>query len=118
MIGSYAWLALGTPRPSMLWVLYLNVLVTCAAIFGLRGVYFALFREAAVPLPATGTAVGLVSVIGYTPDIFVNLVAGWFLDRNPGVDGHQQFFTFLAAASTIGLVATLAFRRSPPRRSP
>jgi sugar phosphate permease len=112
MIGSYAWLALAVPRPSMLWVLYLNVLVTCAAVFGLRGVYFALFQEAAVPLAATGTAVGLVSVIGYTPDIFVNLVGGWLLDRSPGVEGHQHFFMFLLASSTIGLVATLAFRRT------
>ena len=112
MVGSYAWLALAVPRPSALWVLYLNVLVTCVAVFGLRGVYFALFQEAAVPLAATGTAVGLVSVIGYTPDIFVNLVGGWLLDRTPGVRGHQHFFTFLLVAATVGLVATLAFRRS------
>lgn len=111
MIGSYAWLALATPRPSIPWVLYLNVLVTCAAIFGLRGVYFALFQEAAVPLAATGTAVGLVSVIGYTPDIFVNLVGGWLLDRSPGTEGHQHFFMFLLATAAVGLLATLAFRR-------
>lgn len=118
MVGSYAWLAFAMPRPSVLWVLYLNVLITCAAIFGLRGVYFALFQEAAVPLAATGTAVGLVSLIGYTPDIFVNLVAGWLLDRTPGVEGHQHFFTFLLATSAIGLVAALAFRRLPSSRAP
>ena len=117
MLGSYAWLAMETPPPSMLWFLYLNVLVTCAAIFGLRGVYFALFQEAAVPIAATGTAVGLVSVIGYTPDIFVNLVAGWLLDRTPGVEGHQHFFGFLMASSALGLLAALAFRRSPPPAS-
>ena len=117
MLGSYAWLAMETPPPSMLWFLYLNVLVTCAAIFGLRGVYFALFQEAAVPIAATGTAVGLVSVIGYTPDIFVNLVAGWLLDRTPGVEGHQHFFGFLMASSALGLLAALAFRRSPPPSS-
>lgn len=112
LVGSYAWLALATPRPSTTWVLYLNVLVTCTAIFGLRGVYFALFHEAEVPLHATGTAVGIVSVIGYTPDIFVNVVAGWLLDRSPGVLGHQHFFIFLTASAAIGLVATLAFRRT------
>lgn len=113
MVASYAWLALAAPRPSALWVLYLNVLVTCAAIFGLRGVYFALFQEAAVPLTATGTAVGLVSVIGYTPDIFVNLVAGLLLDQSPGVRGHQHFFTFLMLVAAVGLFAAIAFRRAP-----
>jgi len=110
LIGSYTWLALALPRPDMIWVLYANVLLTCVAVFGLRGVYFALFQEASVPLAATGTAVGLVSFIGYTPDIFVNLVAGWLLDRSPGIAGHQHFFSFLAASAAIGLLASAAFR--------
>jgi nitrate/nitrite transporter NarK len=112
LVGSYAWLTLATPKPSAAWVLYVNVLFTCLAVFGLRGVYFALFQEASVPLAATGTAVGLVSVIGYTPDIFVNLVAGVLLDRSPGIAGHQQFFLFLGLFAFLGLLASLAFRRS------
>lgn len=115
LCGSYAWLAVGVPRPSGLWVLYLNVLVTCAAIFALRGVYFALFEEAAVPIAATGTAVGLVSVVGYTPDVFVNLVAGVLLDRSPGLAGHQHFFAFLGASAAVGFAATSWFRRLTPR---
>lgn len=111
LVGSYAWFAVALPRPSVTWVLYANVLVTCAAIFGLRGVYFALFQEASLPLAVTGTAVGLVSVIGYTPDVFVNLVAGWFLDHSPGVAGHQHFFAFLGAFAALGLLASVAFQR-------
>lgn len=111
LVGSYAWLAFAVPRPSAPWVLYMNVLVTCLAVFGLRGVYFALFQEASVPLAATGTAVGLVSVIGYTPDIFVNLVAGWLLDHSPGVTGHQHFFIFLGMFAILGLLASVAFGR-------
>lgn len=111
LVGAYLWLALLTPQPSALWVLYLNVLATCVAIFGLRGVYFALFEEAKVPLAATGTAVGLVSVIGYTPDIFVNLVAGVLLDRSPGVAGHQHFFVFLALSAAVGFLSSWRFGR-------
>lgn len=112
LVASYAWFALASPGPSMVWALYLNVLISCAAVFGLRGVYFALFQEASVPLPATGTAVGLVSVLGYTPDVFVNLVAGWLLDRSPGIAGHRHFFTFLGIFALTGLIATVAFRRA------
>jgi sugar phosphate permease len=110
LVGSYAWLALEVPTSATIWVLHLNVLLTCVGIFALRGVYFALFQEAAVPIGATGTAVGLVSVIGYTPDIFVNLVGGWLLDRRPGIEGHQHFFLFLAVSAAVGLIAALAFR--------
>jgi len=110
MIASYSWFGLTEPVPSTPWVLYANVLVTCAAVFGLRGIYFALFEEGSVPIEATGTAVGLVSVIGYTPDVFVALTAGWLLDRSPGVTGHQHFFLFLGAFAAIGLLASLLFR--------
>jgi sugar phosphate permease len=117
MVASYLWFALAEPLPSTRWVLYANVLVSCAAVFGLRGVYFALFEEGSVPIDATGTAVGLVSVIGYTPDVFVALVGGWLLDRSPGVTGHQHFFLFLCAFAVLGLIASLRFgsaQASPP----
>ncbi len=110
MIASYLWFGLTDPVPATPWVLYANVLVSCAAVFGLRGVYFALFEEGSVPLETTGTAVGLVSVIGYTPDVFVALAGGWLLDRSPGIPGHQHFFLFLSAFAATGFVASLRFR--------
>jgi nitrate/nitrite transporter NarK len=109
LIGCDLYFAMATPVPSATWILFANVAVTCTAMFGLRGIYFALFQEASVPMAATGTAVGLVSLVGYTPDIFVALVAGILVDRTPGIGGHQHFFWFLTAFAVIGLFATLAF---------
>ena len=79
--------------------------------FGLRGLYFALFEEARVPVALTGTAVGFVSVVGYTPDIFVAYVAGVLIDRSPGIVGHQHFFWFLSAFALIGVVASYTLMR-------
>lgn len=109
LLAADLYFALSLPGPR--WILYGNVLVTCAAMFGLRGVYFAVFAEAQVPWRATGTAVGVVSVIGYTPDIFVAWVAGLLLDGAPGLAGHQRFFWFLASFSLVGVLATLAFMK-------
>jgi dimethylglycine dehydrogenase len=103
--------ALTTPIPGAAWVLLGNTLLACTAIFGLRGLYFALFEEARVPAAVTGTAVGLVSVIGFTPDIFVSYVGGLLLDRSPGLAGHQHFFFFLAAFAAIGVIASFALMR-------
>jgi sugar phosphate permease len=111
MLGADSFFALTEPAPSAPWVLIGNVLLTCIAIYALRGVYFALFEEASVPTSVTGTAVGLVSVIGYTPDIFVSLVGGMLLDASPGVAGHQQFYLFMAAFAALGLLAAVAFER-------
>ena len=112
---TYVAFALGDIGPNVLWALWANIVVVCAAIFGLRGVYFALFEEASVPPAFTGTATGLVSVIGYTPDIFVAPIAGYLLDASPGVAGHQQLFGVLAGFVAVGFVACLAFSRVRPR---
>jgi MFS family permease len=89
--------------------LTLAVLGACVAVYALRGVYFALFRDAAVPVAYTGTAVGIVSVVGYTPDVFFGPLMGWVLDRRPGAAGHADLFLLLAGFAVVGLLATLGF---------
>ena len=98
--------ALGT-----LSMIMLNTLVTGIAIFGLRGLYFGLLEEGQIPLAITGTAVGLVSVIGYTPDVFIAAVAGYLIDQSPGLSGFQHLFTLLLGFSVIGAVAAILFDR-------
>ena len=98
------------------WLLLGNVVVTCAAMFGLRGLYFALFGEAKVPIAVTGAAIGVVSIIGYTPDIFVTLVAGILVDATPGIEGHQHFFWFLSGFAVLGLVTSGAMLRTTAQR--
>jgi nitrate/nitrite transporter NarK len=97
--------AINSPLPATAWVLLVNTLLACSAIFGLRGLYFALLEEAKVPAAVTGTAVGIVSVLGFTPDIFVSYVGGVLLDRSPGLAGHQHFFWFLAVFAATGFTA-------------
>jgi len=100
-----------TPMLKISWVFIGNVLVTCIAIFGLRGLYFAIYEEAKLPVAITGSSVGLVSVIGFTPDIFVLFVAGLLIDNSPGLLGHQHFFMFLSSFAALGLVASISLSR-------
>ena len=58
----------------------------------------------------TGTAVGIISVVGYTPDIFMGPVMGILLDNNPGLVGHQQVFLLLAAFAAVGTFASIRFK--------
>lgn len=115
LLVGYVSFALVPPDPDALTILWLNVGVTCAAVFGLRGVYFALMEESRVPEHLTGTAVGLISLVGFTPDIFVAPVAGWLLDHDPGLAGHQHFFVFLAGFAALGLLATWGLARAEAR---
>ena len=92
-------------------MILLNTLVTGVAIFGLRGLYFGLLEEGQIPLAVTGTAVGLISVIGYTPDVYVAAIAGYLIDQNPGLLGFQHLFVLLLVFSIVGALAALAFTR-------
>ncbi len=89
---------------------WLSLLVTCVGVYAIRSLYFAAMQEGKIPLAITGTAIGLISVIGYTPDIFMGPVMGEFLDKSPGELGHQHLFWFLTCFSAMGLVASLVFR--------
>ncbi len=111
VVGCLA-IAFGVLQPGMNAVLLLTVVGTSAGIYALRGVYFALFEEADVPLGVTGSAVGVVSVIGYTPDVFMGPVMGYLIDRSPGALGHQHVFAFVALFGVLGIVATWLFQRS------
>jgi len=92
-------------------MILLNTLVTGIAIFGLRGLYFGLLEEGQIPLAVTGTAVGLVSVIGYTPDVYIAAVAGYLIDQSPGLAGFQHLFMLLLGFSVVGAIAAIAFVR-------
>ena len=108
--------AFATPVLNLSWIFIGNVLITCIAIFGLRGLYFAIYEEVKMPIAITGSAVGLVSVIGFTPDVFVLYVAGVLMDNSPGLQGHQHFFMFLSSFAAIGLMASFLLSRYIARK--
>jgi MFS family permease len=100
-------------------VLMANLLCSVAAVYALRGVYFALTAEVGVPESRTGVAVGLVSVLGFTPDIFFAPLTGRLLDAYPGLPGLQRYFWLLSVFALLGMAVSLALvwrlrHRLPP----
>jgi nitrate/nitrite transporter NarK len=92
-------------------VMLVSITMASLAVFASRGVYFALLEEGNIPLSLTGTAVGVVSVIGYVPDIFMPLLGGALLDRYPGAPGYRYLFLFVTGMCVLGLLAALMIMR-------
>lgn len=107
-IGS-AMVAAGAFRPGITVFFFVTLIATSAAVFALRGLYFAMMEEGRVPFGDTGSAVGIVSVVGYTPDVFMGPLMGFLLDRWPGELGHQYVFAVLTLFAMIGLAASISF---------
>jgi|TARA_B110000240_G_scaffold158436_1_gene176511 sugar phosphate permease len=91
--------------PALLPYLIINVAILTAAVYALRGTYFSLLEQSSIPLAFTGTATGIISVIAYTPDIFMPTLGGIILDAYPGASGYQYLFLIVSFFSMIGLVA-------------
>ena len=105
---SWTLLGLSSADAAALNLVYLNLFVTFFAVFALRGIYFALLEENRTPPYLTGAAVGLVSLIGYTPEIFFAPITGRILDANPGVVGFRHYYLFLAGIAVLGILVVLA----------
>ncbi|MDW3095498.1 MAG: MFS transporter [Gammaproteobacteria bacterium] len=102
--------SLSTPTLHFAWILFANVIITCIAVFALRVLYFAIFEHYQLPRTHTGSAVGLISIIGFLPDVFVLYTAGKLVDTYPGIEGHQFFYMFLAIFSLVGLLASVKLK--------
>lgn len=107
LVLSCALLAVAVPSAAWLNLIYANLLVSYFAVFALRGIYFALLHETKTPRHLTGSTVGLVSLVGYTPDIFFAPIGGRILDHSPGLPGHQHYFMFLAGIALIGMLVVV-----------
>ncbi len=94
----------------VLGLILLNLTLTAVGIYAVRAIYFAVMKEAKVPISYTGTAVGIVSFVGFTPDIFMGPWMGHLLDKHPGEPGHQYVFLLLSLFALIGLITSLVFK--------
>jgi len=85
--------------------------IVAIGTYAIRGLYFSILNAGGVAIYLTGTAIGIVSIIGYTPDIFATPLYGYLLDAYPGIKGHQFVYLILAIFSIIGIYISLKFKK-------
>lgn len=72
---------------------------------------WAMMEEGKIPVNVSGTAAGVISTIGYLPEIFISLLAGNLLDRYEGVTGFRYFFSFLIVMMIVGALSVFVWKR-------
>ncbi len=103
--------ATGIIGPSTTALFFLSVIVVAIGVYSARALYFAVMQDGKIPIVLTGTAVGLISLVGFTPDIFASLAFGYLLDSNPGEPGFQNVFWMLTGFAVVGGIAALIYYR-------
>ena len=100
---------------NLVWAMVATLTLCCAAFFALRGIYFALFEETGIRQDLTGTAVGVVCIFGFTPEIFVPPLSGWFIREARAAGdvavGYNQVFGLLIILTAMGFIAAWSLGR-------
>ncbi|TVZ55322.1 sugar phosphate permease [Lutibacter sp. Hel_I_33_5] len=107
-----AFLGFGVFNDQHIYISFSIFIFMALGTYSLRGLYFAIIEETKTPLQLTGTLVGIISVVGFTPDIFMSLFTGYMLGENPTIIEYQHLFSTFTIIPIIGLLATLGFRKS------
>ncbi len=114
LMGGFA-IGLGYLATSIVFVV-ISFTTILIGVYGVRVLYFAVLQEANVSLYTTGTVVGIISFIGFTPDIFMSPLSGYLLDEYPGARGHQYVFLVLGVFSLVGLLVSIRFHQQHQKK--
>lgn len=85
----------------------INMVALGSFIYCANAVFFSLIDEVDVPMKATGTAAGLMSMLTYFPEIYSYTMVGKMVDNTPGIGGYRNVFIFMLACAVVGLIAAI-----------
>ncbi|CAD5106965.1 Inner membrane protein YihN [Pseudomonas carbonaria] len=105
------------PSLRMVGVLVFLVIFIGLMTYAIRGLYWAILDDCRIPLRVTGLAIGIISLVGYSPDVFLPLINGWIIDRFPGFVGYQIYFSYVVVVGLLGVVATLTLKKRIQKRA-
>lgn len=98
------------PKEASVAFVSVYTLLPGAVGLALYGIVFSIANEMRIPVAMMGTAVGIVSIIGYSPDFFMATMFGTWLDQM-GSAGYTNIFIFLAGVSFVGVMASYYVRK-------
>ncbi|MFD1415813.1 MFS transporter [Oceanobacillus jeddahense] len=105
--------------PSRIPYIYFNILVILIglAAYSIRGLYWSLLGDCDIKENELGLSIGLVSFIGYLPDILLPILVSWMMTSFGEAAGYNVYFIFSAIAGVIAIVVTFIFNTDVKKRN-
>jgi predicted MFS family arabinose efflux permease len=98
-------LLIALPLSASATMLLAVVLLVGVLTYAIRGIYWATLDSCNIPVRIKGLAIGVISLVGYAPDIYLPLINGPILERFPGKTGYNIYFALIVC---MGLLGTLS----------
>lgn len=86
------------------------ILASAITIYMNFGIMWAAAEELRIPRHLYGTVIGVASIIGYAPDLFMNTMFGSWLDQY-GAEGYTPIFMFLIGLAMLGVATAFVISR-------
>lgn len=97
------------PHDSHFLILLITLVLLLGALtFGMRGIMYAQVNEIRIPKEFTGTAMGILICIGFSPEAYVHLIFGYLLDTYKEF-AYTLMFATIAAVLLLEHCAVVCF---------
>ena len=81
------------------------VLIIGLLTYAVRGIFWSTLESCNISNNIKGLAIGVISLVGYSPDIYLPLASGYLFEAYPGKAGYAIYFGGIAAMGFIGAIA-------------
>ena len=99
------------PTTSASIVMLMVVLLVGLLTYGVRGLYWATLGGCNVPNKIKGLAIGMISMIGYFPEMYLPLISAPLLEQYPGGLGYKIYYLIISACGLLGAYAAYLLTR-------
>ena len=98
-------------------VALLSIVLTVGILtYAVRGIFWATLDSCDIPVRIKGLAIGSISLIGYSPDIYLPLINAALLERYPGQAGYSIYFIGISMVGLLGAAAAWRLKIIVARR--
>lgn len=113
LTGNIVCLVLMSIIPVSLSKVLFYAIVIAAGIFcyAIRGTYWSLLGDCKIDNRITGTTIGVVSVLGYAPDIALPIIINMIFSAFGDNGGYNAYFIFTAILGVFGVVLVGLFAK-------
>lgn len=73
--------------------------------YAVRGIFWATLDSCDIPTRIKGLAIGVMSLVGYSPDVYLPLINGYLLETYPGKLGYQIYFGGIVFMGFLGTLS-------------
>ena len=98
-------------------VLLSVVLLVGLLTYAIRGIFWATLDSCNIPVRIKGLAIGVISLIGYAPDIYLPLINGALLEKFPGKPGYSIYFGGIVLMGLLGTMSALYLNSRVSKRA-